>query len=477
MRVLLLFIIVISLYSKESIDVNFKDLSIDELIKITSKVIGKNILVTKKVDGFVDFISNGPITKQELLEILKTTLQSNGYTLIEDQNIYKVVKDINFTKRVVNRKSTKDLKQKCISKIVFLSNIDAKSVEGIIKEIVSQKSYKEGEKLAVAVDEVLNSVILNGTEEEVQSFINLINSLDIQKEQVYVKAKIIELDDNLVKEVGLQYGILGGNSYSGGLYTFATTLNSGKAIAIDTNSIGLDIPNVTSTIALGATLNLLNRTYALDIISEPSILASNNKQSLIYVGETISLQTGTTVTDGGNQTITYEREDIGLSLKVRPRVFKEKKVLLQIDTLVEDIKNRVSINSNPDTSKKQIITEALLNNGESVIIGGLTEKRNEKSEQKVPYISAVPLIGELFKNSATTLNSKNLLVIITPYIVPKNKDLTYVREELAKLKNIEDKFLEDVLNNLRDKRTLNSKSSKLSNKELHQERIKEYFGI
>ena len=81
----------------------------------------------------------------------------------------------------------------------------------------------------------------------------------------------------------------------------------------------------------------------MDIISEPSILCVNNSESSIYVGETISIQTGTTVTDGGNTSITFEREDIGLRLKVKPRISKKEKVFLEINTLVEDIKNKNSI--------------------------------------------------------------------------------------------------------------------------------------
>ncbi|QKF82655.1 type II secretion system protein GspD [Halarcobacter ebronensis] len=477
MKHLLFFLLFVTFsFCNDYIDVNIKGLTINELIIITSKVIGKNILTTQKIDASVNFVSNKPIKKSELLDILKISLKSNGYELIKENDILKVVKNENTRVKKIDKIQNRITKNSNrVKELIFLSNVEAKNLQTVLENIVLKKEDKEACK--IAIDEELNVVILSGKEDEVKELKELVKKMDKQREQIYVKAKIVELDDNMVEEIGLQYGILGGKSYSGGIYTFSNSLNSGDAIAINTQAIGLEIPNVTSTIALGATLNLLNRTYALDIISEPSLLCINNKESQIYVGETISLQTGTTVTDGGNQTITYEREDIGLTLKVKPRVFKEKKVVLKIDTLVESIKNRVSINANPDTTKKQIITEAILNNGESVIIGGLTEKRNEKSVEKVPLLGEVPLIGELFKNRATTLNSKNLIIIITPYIIPSNKDLTYVREELAKLKSLEDKFLEESLKRLKDKQKKENRVEDSSTKQKYSKEVKEYFGI
>lgn len=223
-------------------------------------------------------------------------------------------------------------------------------------------------------------------------------------------------------------------------------------------------------------MSLLNKTYALNIISQPSILCLNNKESSIYVGETVSIQTGSSTTDGGTTKINYEREDIGLTLKVRPRVSHDSKVLLQINTILEGIKNENFTNSNPDTTKKEVKTTTMVNNGESVIIGGLIENKNQKTVQKIPIAGDIPLIGELFKNRTNDYQNRSLVVIITPYVIPLDKDLTYVRNELSKLKNLEDQFLEKVLLNLRAKKgnkNIELKSSEmLTNEEKHKQRLK-----
>lgn len=482
-------------FSKELINVNFKDLKLKELINITSQNINQNILVTGDIKGKVDFISNEAIEKKKLLTILKYSLEANGYSLIKNDNILRVVKKDALQKNNKEKKTVLKTKKtikhidKKINKIakqnhtevIFLKNMEVESLEKILNSIVSQRDYSKRIKPSIAIDKEFNSIILDGSFLEVQNLKNIISKLDILKAQVYVKAKIIELDNSSLEDIGLKFGILGGKIHSGGLYTFSSNLNGGDAIAIDTSSIGLQIPNVSSSLALGASLSLLNKTYALDVISEPSILCINNKQSLIYVGETVSIQTGSTTTDGGNTSNTFEREDIGLTLKVKPRVSDDNKVTLSINTILEGIKNTNTSSLNPDTTKKEIRTTAIVNNGESVILGGLIEKKNEKTIKKVPYMSDVPLIGELFKNRLNDTQNRNLLVIVTPYIIPKNKDLTYVRKELSKLKSLEDEFLEKVLLNLRAKKISTERkkdvSKNLTKEQKHKIEVKKVFGL
>ena len=87
----------------------------------------------------------------------------------------------------------------------------------------------------------------------------------------------------------------------------------------------------------------------------------------------------------------------------------------------------------------------ILNNGESVIIGGLIENKLESTDQKVPLLGDIPLFGELFKNKAQNTKKNNLVVIVTPYLIPESKDITFVRNQLAQLKNMEDRYLADSL--------------------------------
>jgi len=469
-RIIFVFLLSTCLFSNDKIDVNFNNLDLLQLIKITSKTINKNILVSHEIKGKVNFISNEPIYKNELLSILKMALKENGYFLVETNGILKVK---SIKKKQISKVKISSL-EKRETHVHNLINLDGNKLEKLLTKMIEKKFHKN-RKPIVLFESISNSIIIDGKSKDVKDLLAIVKKLDKRKKQIYVKAKIVELDDFLLNDVGFKFGILGAKSYSSGIYTFSSNLNNGNAISFDTSSIGLEIPNLNSSLALGASLNLLNKTYALDIVSEPSLLCLNNKESSIYVGETISIQTGSTTTDGGNTKNVFEREDIGLTLKVKPIVNKNR-VLIDIEAILEGIKNNNTTNNNPDTSKKHIKTTAFVNNGESVVLGGLIEKRKEKTVEKVPYASDIPLIGELFKNRYKDSRTKNLIIIITPYIVPEDKDLTFVTQELAKLKKLEDELLENTLINLRKKKnSLKQDKEKQNSREYHEKQLKKFF--
>ncbi|WP_321468209.1 secretin N-terminal domain-containing protein [Halarcobacter sp.] len=635
--ILVLLLSVFSL-ANEKININFKDLKIMDLVKITSKIIDKNILVTQDIKGNVDFISNKPVSKDELIKILIYVLEEKGFTLVTNDNMLRIVKlnesvksnvpvvtskqkhnynqivteifrvnssnvdyiaskirhltsrdaklvankeantivltdfmdNIQTVKKVVqimtfgSQKSMEvielnnvqadeakknldaiskaifnqtveiekvdivankennslvligkksnikylknyiikmDSKESLIKRVVEvypLKNVEAKNVTKIIEDIIGKKKYlDQNDKPLSSVDEETNSIVLMGPSDEVDYIKVILDQLDKEKPQVYVEAKIIELNDSLVSQIGVQYGIFGASAGSDGLASFASSLNNGSAIVgsdlID--KIGLEIPDISEGLALGASISLLNEDGALDIVSEPSILAINNKESSIYVGETISIKTSQTTTDGGNTNENYQREDVGLTLKVKPRVSNDNKVTLEINTILEDVKTTETSSGNADTSKKEVETTAIVNNGESVIIGGLIQDKEESTENKVPLLGDIPLLGELFKHDKTDYSKKNLVIIVTPYIVPKSKDLSYVRNQLAGLKALEDRYLKKSLIRLKKKKIekmkeeekykeqmdeldeeLNSMKKTSSSKSANKKLVNKYFG-
>ncbi|WP_404319515.1 type II secretion system protein GspD [Malaciobacter canalis] len=437
-------------------DVKFKNLDLKELIKVSSKILDKNILVKTDIKGKVDFISVKPISKKQLLKVLKNSLESFGYELI-DKDSFFIIKEKN------QEKKQKKIEHKAITKVIALKNIQVEQLKKILQNFKTINKY---EKLFISSDTESNSLILIGKVQIIQNIETLVKKLDKDEPQIFLKAKIVELNSNLVNKVGLKYGLLSGKTSNSGIFTIASNLNSNQAVDFDISSIGLSIPTLKSSISLGATLSLLHQNYALKIVSEPSILCINNKKSTIYVGQSISLQTSSTTTSGGNTSYSFERKDVGLKLEVKPRLkADDNKVRLYINTILEGVKNSTT-NNQPDTTKKSVSTFAVVSNGESIILGGLVENRNENLNDEVPYFSSLPVIGNLFKHKNSSSKQSNLVIVITPYIIPKNKDITFIREELAKLEKLEELLL--------IKSTKNRKIDK-QNKylKLHNQRVKE----
>ena len=574
----------VGVLAKEEIVINFKNLEIENFIKITSKILHKNILLSSNIKGKVEFVTNKKIYKEDILNILIYVLESKGYTIVENGNILRVIRlsdaskynvpvynnkkqltdfqmvtevfnidflnvdyisskirhlisksaklvtdkesnaiiltdfasNIQTIKKVIEmvaQDSQKDIQivslkniqgsavfadMKLLAKSIFnekiekekvvilfnknnnsimfvgkkenvdflvkyledmdqngslvektvavigLKNAESKNVIKIINGIIAQKVYKDkNDKPFASADEESNSIILMGPKDELDYFSILVGKLDVDKQQVYVKARIIEISETGTSNMGIQYGLEGLTSGGDGALTFAGNLGGSSVALSSTITEYVDIPDVTNGLILGASINLLKENYALDVVSEPSLLCINNKESSIYVGETRSISTGTTSSTDGDSSSTYTREDIGLTLKVKPRISNGNKVTLEITATMEDV-SETDVSTQPNTNKKEVVTTAIVTNGESVILGGLSKNKKESTENKVPFFGDLPLIGGLFRNTSKLNDKINLVIIITPYIIPKSKDLTYVRDQLAELKLLEDKYTKDT---------------------------------
>jgi len=323
-----------------------------------------------------------------------------------------------------------------------------------------------------------------GEKKQIIYLAKLIEKLDIKREQVYVKARIIEVNEGKSYNIGIKYGLAGGTLGNDELFTFAVNAG-GDIVASDILSkSSLNIKNLRKGLALGATINLLKNNQAINIVSEPSLLCINNKESSIYVGETKSFQIGATTTTSDTTNITYKREDIGLTLKVKPRISSRHKVILNIGVVLEDAKELRNGQINPDTSKKRIRTTAIVNNGEAVILGGYIKNTKDHIQDNVPFFEDIPILGELFKNNKEVNSKINLVIIITPYIISSNQSLTSIRDQLAILKELENKYTKNLFLKLKkrkikiqEKNIKIKKEANISDTILHQQRLNEIFGM
>jgi len=344
--------------------------------------------------------------------------------------------------------------------IIYLKNSDAivlaKTLESIIlnKPLSSKIDNKKSkvkrvvkvdkEKPTFTADAETNTLMIYASQEEMKEITTIISALDVPKQQVYVTAKIVEINDKKSSQIGAKYGVSGGMANSSGLYTFSAGLG-GSPIAFDVSELGIDIPSVTKGLALGATISFLATNDAANILSEPSLLCVNNIESSIYVGETQSIitqgQTNNDSTDIINST--YTREDIGLTLKVKPRISSDRKVLLDVKVTIEGVKETVKVGI-PTTTKREIATTAIVKNGESIIIGGLTQEIIKDNSSKIPLLGDIPVIGQVFRYDDDDNDKKSLVIILTPYIVDKDSGLSSLKDTLAKLNKIEQKFVESI---------------------------------
>jgi general secretion pathway protein D len=177
-------------------------------------------------------------------------------------------------------------------------------------------------------------------------------------------------------------------------------------------------------------------------------------ESKIYVGQTQSIITSATNTDSTTDLTrnTYTREDIGLTLQVKPRISNDKKVTLQIEAKVEDVIDGSGGSSGmPTTTKREVTTRAIVKHGESVIVGGLIRNKNTDNSEKVPLLGDIPLLGRLFTHTSDINDQLNIVIILTPYIVNSSDELSSLRTQLVELDQLQDIYSRNLKEEL-DKR-------------------------
>ena len=181
------------------------------------------------------------------------------------------------------------------------------------------------------------------------------------------------------------------------------------------------------------------------------MLSTNNKESSIYVGRTQSILTqAQQSTQGASSVINnYSREDIGITLKVKPRLSSNNKVSLEIETTIEDILPGSGTSADrPTTTKRSVKTNAIVNHAETIILGGLIKSADGKSITKIPILGDIPILGRLFTSKGDSGSRVNVVIYITPYIIKKSSGLTKLRVHLAELESIQQQYNKIVFEEL-----------------------------
>jgi general secretion pathway protein D len=378
--------------------------------------------------------------------------------------------------------------------VIRLKNSNVEEMEKILSKLITQmnnlsssnntKKGKKPQKAMVVSDVERNALIILATSEQMKNIRKTVSQIDIPKVQVYVKSKIVEIDTNKAKQIGIQYGLNGGTITSSGLYTLATNMgasalqmspqllsflnlnnkhvytdNNGNIV--ENNEPAFKFDSTDKVFALGAQLDLLKRHGAAHILSEPSILCTNNKEATIYVGQTMSILTkAQQSTQGqGNIVNSYSREDIGITLKVKPRLSSNNKVSLEVETKIEDVDpSSEQVADRPTTTKRKVVTNAIVNNGETIILGGLMKKVGGRGANQIPILGEIPIIGDIFfTHSSNVEREQNVVIYLTPYIVRKSSDLEKLKKILEELDKVQERYNAIVERNLEHrpkKRTL-----------------------
>lgn len=426
----------------------------------TVKKVVREIQRQRKFEVVVIPIENAKITTvyQEITEISKIifnqTVPAEVVKVMQNTDLNSLVligKESNIKKlqNYIKRLDSADQSNSEGVEIIALKNSNAANVMKTLDAIIAKKTYADPAlKPDISLNEEINSIILIGPEVSIKSLIKVIDVLDREKYQVYVKARIMDFNNKDTEALGIKYGLSGGVGNASGLYAMAANFGSKDLTDIATNAAATMITDGGAGLAIGAALDFLQTNGVSKTISEPSILCVNNIESSIYVGSTLSFQTGSLTNASSDTTAavssSFQREDVGLTLKVKPRVSSADKVTLEVTAILENVLANLDTNGQPVTTKQEVTTQIILSHGETIVIGGLSKDQSGTTETKVPILGDIPLLGALFTHNEDVVDNQSMAIVITPYVVTNSASLSKLQKDLGILGSIQEQYNAEI---------------------------------
>ncbi|SMB25951.1 conserved exported protein of unknown function [Sterolibacterium denitrificans] len=288
----------------------------------------------------------------------------------------------------------------------------------------------------IQADASNNALIITAPEPVYNNLRQVIDMLDRRRAQVLVEALIVELTSDRASELGVQWlggsvssgkntAVVGGTNFGAGsrnLNGFIENLAQARNTGTLGLAPGLNLGIISDPAGLGVLVRALENDANANILSTPNLLTLDNEEAKIVIGSNVPFISGQYAATGNSVTATpfqtYERKDVGLMLKVRPQISEGGLVRLQIYQEASSIQeNTLSNVSGPSTNKRSIETSVVVDDGATIVIGGLIQDSAGAGKDKVPLLGDIPVVGSLFRYETRKRTKTNLMVFLRPQIV------------------------------------------------------------
>ena len=318
------------------------------------------------------------------------------------------------------------------TQVVYLRNAVAKDLvpvlTGVSKSVSNAKGKKAGaaaSNVSIQADENTNALVITAPPDIFRSLRSVIRRLDVRRAQVLVEAVIAEITTGTTEEFGIQWGAGSEKNGVAGVVNF--TLGGGFGGLLDSpptvgNGFSLVAGNPKAANPIAGLLRALNSDDKSNILSTPSLLTLDNEEAEIVVGQNIPFITGSfSGTGSGGSTPanpfqTVQREDVGLTLRITPQINEGNAIKLKVEQEVSSVATKGE-SVDIVTNKRSIKTNVVVEDGHMIVLGGLIEETISDSEQSVPGLGDIPLLGWFFRYNKSALTKTNLMVFLQPTIL------------------------------------------------------------
>ena len=411
-------------YGGKPISLDFQDVPVRQVLQIIAQINGFNLVTTDTVNGAVTLNLNNVPWDQALDMILKI----RGLDKRIQGNILLIA-----PRDELNAQETAELQaQQQVQQLVPLSNkniaVNYAKASDLANLLRSANGGLLSSRGSVAVDERTNTLLLKDSNDSIAVIETLLATLDVPVKQVRIESRMVTVRDNLDKQLGVQWGLTAQNgsfrtagsaaannvTTIGSEVDLSQRLNVSLPVTSPAGRIGLQVAKLMDGTILDLELSALESENKGEIIASPRITVANQQEAYIEQGTEIPY-----VQAASSGATSVEFKKAVLSLKVTPHITPDNRIILDL-TVTQDTRGEtVTTPTGPAVAidTQEIKTQVLVQNGETVVLGGIFQKMSTADVAKVPVLGDMPIVGGLFKNEVNIEQKRELLIFVTPKII------------------------------------------------------------
>jgi type IV pilus assembly protein PilQ len=412
-------------YTGHPVSLDFTGADLRAVLRTFAEISGLNMVIDPTVQGSVD-VALRDVAWDQALEII---LRANKLGYVVDGTIVRVAPIAVLAEEEKQHRKLAE-EQALSGEIRVLTRTLSYAKADDIRTLLLKSALST--RGTVEVDSRTNTLIMSDLEPALETASNLITTLDKPQPQVEIEARIVQTTSDFAKSIGVQWGLNGrmapalGNTTplafpNQGALTGRTGLVDQNALqnAVNlgvspaTSAIGLALGSVNGAFNVDVALSALEKTGKGRLLSSPRVSTQNNVEAEIMQGVQIPIQTV------ANNTVTVTFKDAALTLKVTPQITSANTVIMKItvENASPDYSKAVGDSKIPPIDTQRAVTQVLVSDGQTTVIGGIYVSREQSSVDNVPYLNRIPLLGWLFKRDSRSDEKRELLIFITPRIL------------------------------------------------------------
>jgi type IV pilus assembly protein PilQ len=435
-------------YTGERLTLNFQDIETRAVLQLLADTSGQNMVIADTVGGNVTLrLQNVPWD-----QALDVVMRNKGLDMRKEGNVMLIGPAAEIAARekqlLAARKEVQELAP-LRSEFLQVNYAKAADLAALIKS--GNNNSLLSPRGSVAIDERTNTLLLQDTSDRLADIRRLVATLDIPVRQVRIEARIVIVSDDFSRELGVRFGVnatttdVGGSDGQGFLsnrgldapdtavlFPGANDPRGGLEIgeAAERYMVNLPVANPAGALAL----TFLDSDFIVDlelsaaqaegrgeIVSQPTLVTANQREASIEQGVEIPYQESSS---SGATTTSFKKAV--LSLKVTPQITPDNRVILDLVVAKDSVGQVVPSATGgfvPSNETREIATQVLVNDGQTVVLGGILETERRDAESKVPFLGDIPGVGHLFKSTTKTDNKDELLIFVTPRILREGANL------------------------------------------------------